>query len=151
MSSLDENLSKTPAENLSAKYLHAEDLVSRTGRITQVLDGMLASTVLSCASMLPGPAGISAAMATVTFDVTHRYWVGALLSGLSLIPLAGYLPGAMKIAWNVSLLSRKLDEIEILLPEIEQRPELLTKVQEVVGKYSGKLQKVRVAGKLSAI
>jgi hypothetical protein len=140
MLSRDNNLKEIPANHL----------VSQTEKILQVLDGMFASTVLSCASMLPSFAGTSAAAATVVFDVTHRYWIGASLSALSMIPIAGYVPGALKIAWNVRSLNRGLDQIEELLPKIERLPQLLSRVQEVVGKYSGKLPNVRAAARLSA-
>lgn len=136
----DENPKETPAN----------DLVSQIEGVLQVLDGMFASTVLSIASMMPGPAGISAAVAAAAFDVAHRYWVGALLSGLSMIPLVGYFPGALKIAWNVRLISKGLGKIETMLPEVEQQPQLLARIQEIVGKYSGKLLKVRIAARLSA-
>lgn len=136
--------------NESHTVIPATDIIARTERILKFLDGMFGSTVLSCAAMLPGLAGISAAIATVAFDLSHRYWIGALLSGLSTIPLAGYVPGALKIAWNVRMLNRQLDQIEALLPEIEQESQLLSRVQEIVGKHSVKLHKVPVAARLSA-
>jgi hypothetical protein len=138
------------SQNENFKEIPANDLASQTEKLLQVLDGMFASTVLSIASMMPGPAGISGAVVAVAFDAAHRYWVGTLLSALSTIPLAGYVPGALKIVWNVRSLNRKLDQIEALLPEIERLPQLLSRVQEVVGKYSGKLLKVRMAARLSA-
>lgn len=133
----------------TSKEIPANDFTSQTEKVLQVLDGMFASTVLSLASMMPGPAGISGAVAAAAFDVAHRYWVGALLSGFSMIPLVGYLPGALKIAWNVRLISKGLGKIETMLPEIEQQPQLLARVQEIVGKYSGKLLKVRIAAPIS--
>lgn len=138
-----------PGLNENASQIPAAELEIQTERIVQAVDGIFASTVLSCASMLPSFAGISAAGATVVFDLSHRYWIGASLSALSMIPIAGYVPGALKIAWNVRLLKQKLDEVEVLLPVLETRPELLAKVQAVAAKYFDKLHNVRVAAPIN--
>ncbi|HEY4597749.1 MAG TPA: hypothetical protein VIJ02_15220, partial [Thermoanaerobaculia bacterium] len=73
----------------------------RAQHILRDLDGLLASTVLGLAALIPGPAGVSAAAAAMVFDLSRRYWIGALLSGLSMIPLVGYAPAAAKVARNV--------------------------------------------------
>lgn len=114
-------------------------LVLKTDQLLTDFDNLLVSTLLSCASLLPGPAGIAAATGAVGFDLTKRYWIGALLSGLSMIPLAGYVPAAAKVAWYVSLINKQLDAIEALLPELRPWPELIDRAKSSVGKYTSKL------------
>ena len=119
-------------------------LALRTDQIVKDFDHLLLSTLLSCASLLPGPPGIAAATGAVGFDISKRYWLGALLSALSMIPLAGYLPAAGKVVWCVFLVNKKLDVIEALLPELRPWPELMGKVKLSVGKYTSKLLDLRL-------
>jgi hypothetical protein len=130
---------------MDAKCLERETEVA-----LKKLDGLLASTVLSCASLVPGPAGIAAATAAVGFDVSRKHWVGATLSGLSMIPLAGYIPGVLKVVWNVIFLNAQLAIIESSLPAIIKSPALLAEVQEAVGKYAGKIFDSRLTATISS-
>jgi hypothetical protein len=56
-----------------------------------------------------------------------------------MIPLAGYVPAAAKVAWYVSLINKQLDAIEALLPELRPWPELIDRAKSSVGKYTSKL------------
>jgi hypothetical protein len=118
-------------------------------RILRDLDGLLASTVLGLAALIPGPAGVSAGAVAMVFDLSRHYWISALLSGLSMIPLVGYAPAVAKVARNVVLVGTKLGEIEALLPFIAQSPALLLQVQSVVGKYAGKLLRFPLVASIS--
>jgi hypothetical protein len=66
-----------------------------------------------------------------------------------MIPLAGYLPGVLKVMWNVFFLNKQLARIEVLLPALSTNPELLSKVQKMVGKYAGKVFESRFTGPIS--
>lgn len=121
----------------------------RVQRILRDLDGLVASTILGLAALIPGPAGVSAAAGAMVLDLSRRYWIGALLSGLSMIPLVGYAPAAAKVARNVGLVSAQLGEIEALLPSIARSPALLAQVQRVVGKYAGRLDRFPLAASIS--
>jgi hypothetical protein len=123
-------------------------LVLKTEQLLKNFDSLLVSTLFGCASLLPGPAGIAAATGAVGFDLSKRYWVGALLSGLSMIPLAGYLPGAAKVVWCVSLINKQLDAIEELLPELRPWPELIDRVKSSVGKFTSKLTEFKLTAPL---
>jgi hypothetical protein len=85
----------------------------------------------------------------MVFDLSRCYWISALLSGLSMIPLVGYAPAVAKVARNVVLVGAKLGEIEALLPFIAQSPALLSQVQSVVGKYAGKLLRFSLVASIS--
>jgi hypothetical protein len=124
-------------------------LEGRVQVILRDLDGLLASTVLGLAALLPGPVGVSAAAGAMVFDLSRRYWIGALLSGLSMIPLVGYAPAAAKVAWNVGRVNGQLGKIEVLLPSIAQSPALLAEVQRVVGKYADRLVRFPPAASIS--
>jgi hypothetical protein len=114
------------------------------------LDALFTSTVMSVASMIPGFAGIAAAGATVGFDLSKRFWIGAILSGSSMIPLVGYLPGGVKIAWNIKRIDRELQRIEGFLPEIEECPSLLSKVGKETSKYYEGIRRIPFAKPLSS-
>jgi len=114
------------------------------------LDGLLKSTAMSAASMIPGFAGVAAAAATVTFDLSQRFWIGAILSGSSMIPLIGYLPGGCKIVWNIRAINKCLGQIEGLLPEIATVPSLVSKVIEVTTKHYDRVRRVPMATNISS-
>jgi hypothetical protein len=114
------------------------------------LDALLASTVMSVASMIPGFAGIAAAGATVGFDLSKRFWIGALLSGSSMIPLVGYLPGGVKIAWNIKRIDLEIQRVEGFLPEIEKHPSLRSKLEKEASKYYEGIRRIPFAKPLSS-
>jgi hypothetical protein len=92
--------------------------------------------------MVPSMPGIVGACAAVAYDATHELWLGALLSALSMIPLAGYLPGAGKIVWNLRLIDSELKAIEDVLPRIHESPELIEPIQGVIRTYFEKISKI---------
>jgi hypothetical protein len=106
------------------------------------LDSLLKSTLLAFASMVPSMPGILGACAAVAYDATHRLWPGAALSALSMIPLAGYLPGAGKIVWNLRLIDSELRTIEDVLPRLHGSPELIEPIQAVIRTYFEKISKI---------
>jgi len=133
----------------AVELLGSASTISSTTLVNDLLkrlDTLLASTVLSLASLLPGPAGYAGAAGAIAFDASWRYWIGVILSGLSMIPVAGYLPAVVKVAILLLLVDRQLGKIEAFLPTIQESPELLARIHEVLGRYAGKLVKFRLAG-----
>jgi hypothetical protein len=106
------------------------------------LDNLFKSTTLAFASMVPTVPGVVAACGALAYDFSHRLWFGGVLSGLSLIPVIGYLPGAGKIAWNLRLLDAELRTIEELLPRIQGSPELTGPLKTVIQAYLERISKV---------
>ncbi len=102
-------------------------------------DSLLKDAALSSASLLPGPAGVAAAGGAVAFDVSKRWWFAALLSGLSMIPLAGYLPAVAKVGWNAALVDRELRKIETALLEHEVSAVTAARIHQAVARYLGPL------------
>ena len=92
--------------------------------------------------MVPSIPGILGACAAVTYDATHELWLGAVLSGLSVIPLAGYLPGAGKIVWNFRLIDSELRALEDILPRIHETPGLIEPVRTVIRTYFEQITKI---------
>jgi hypothetical protein len=92
--------------------------------------------------MVPAIPGIIATCGAVAYDLSHRLWLGGVLSGLSMIPIAGYLPGAGKIAWNMRLIDDELRTIEELLPRIQASPELTEPLYAVIRTYLGRITKI---------
>jgi hypothetical protein len=119
-------------------------------RCLQALDGLVTSTIMSFASMIPGFPGIAAAAGTVAFDLSQSFWIGSILSGCSMIPLIGYLPGGFKIAWNIRQIDTQLRSIEGLLPEIGKCPALLSKVREVADIHYKRICHIPMATPISS-
>lgn len=92
--------------------------------------------------MVPTLPGVIAACGSVAYDFSNRLWVGGVLSGLSLIPVVGYLPGAGKITWNLRLIDAELRTIEELLPRIQGSPELAGPLKAVIRLYLGRISKI---------
>jgi hypothetical protein len=76
--------------------------------------------------MVPTMPGVIAACGALAYDFSHRLWFGGILSGLSMIPVVGYLPGAGKIAWNLRLLDAELRTIEGIFRTFRGRLNLLS-------------------------
>jgi hypothetical protein len=106
------------------------------------LDSLCKSTVLALASMIPALPGIMAACGAVAYDFSQRLWIGGILSGLSMIPLAGYLPGAGKIWWNLMLIGAELRAVEDLLLETNPSPELAAPLVAVIRTYFDRIAKI---------
>jgi hypothetical protein len=106
------------------------------------LDNLFKSTTLALASMVPTLPGVIAACGALAYDFSHRLWFGGVLSGLSLIPIIGYLPGAGKVAWNLRLLDAELRTIEELLPRIQGSPELTGPLKDVIRSYLEPISKI---------
>ncbi len=106
------------------------------------LDNLFKSTILAFASMVPTMPGVIAACGSVAYDFSNRLWFGGVLSGLSLIPVVGYLPGAGKIAWNLRLIDVELRTIEELLPRIQGTPELAGPLKAVIRSYLERFSKI---------
>jgi hypothetical protein len=106
------------------------------------LDNLFKSTILALASMVPTMPGVIAACGALAYDFSHRLWFGGVLSGLSLIPVVGYLPGAGKVAWNLRLINAELRTIEELLPRIQGSPELTEPLKAVIRLYLERISKI---------
>jgi hypothetical protein len=78
----------------------------------------------------------------LAYDFSHRLWFGGVLSGLSLIPVVGYLPGAGKVAWNLRLVDAELRTIEELLPRIQGSPEVTGPLKAVIRSYLERISKI---------
>jgi hypothetical protein len=118
------------------------DPVAWAHRQALYLDRLFKSTVLGTASLVPGVPGIVAACGAVAFDVSHQFWIGGLLSGLSMIPLVGYVPGAGKIAWTLCLLNDEIRALEELLPTIQSSSEVIDPIRAVIHRYYDKMAKI---------
>jgi len=105
------------------------------------LDRLLKSTILAFASMVPSMPGIIAGAGAAAYDLSRQFWIGGLLSLASMIPFAGYVPGAAKIAWNLRLIDAELRVIEQMLPSLRPWPALVGELQTVVRRYFEKIAK----------
>ena len=103
--------------------------------ILREIDPLMIAVGLAIASLAPGPAGEAGAVAAIAFDLKRRRWPGAFLSGVSMIPLFGYVPAAFKVALLVHLLDRRLKNLEAVLAGQQNSSDTASEVQQVLGKY----------------
>jgi hypothetical protein len=108
------------------------------------LDSLFIAVGLALASCAPGPAGVTAAVAAVTYDVAHKRWYGVVLSAASMIPIVGYVPGLLKVGMLLFELNRRLKRLLVLTPEIHDSPEALQRVRSALGKYYSQFPKIRL-------
>jgi hypothetical protein len=132
-----------------------EELTSKTISYLARLDFLVESTILGLTALAPGPAGYVGATAALVFDVRSKYWIGVLLSALSMIPFYGYAPGGAKIAYNLTQINKTLTEVEMLLPGIRESRGLLATTKEHINKYNEKfpeaLSKTPIKHRLQSI
>ena len=122
---------------------------SETLALLRDIDSRFGSSAFGIAALTPGPAGIAAAAAAVAFDVAHRYWFGAFLGILSMIPVLGYLPALAKVGFSLMLLNRRLDMLIVRRLEIEVSPDLLNITRAHIGRYAGRLLSLPIKTALS--
>jgi hypothetical protein len=114
------------------------------------LDPLMIAIGLAFAAGAPGPAGEAGAIAAISFDVKQRRWYGALLSAASMIPLVGYAPAFLKVAWLLVILNRRLKTLETMLPELHQSPEDIELLRSTFGKYYRRLPRMGITRSLRA-
>lgn len=103
------------------------------------VDSLMVASALSLASMTPGPAGYAGAVAAIAYDTKRKQWHGVALSAASMIPVAGYVPGAFKVGLLVVQLDRRLKMLEERRPDIVSSPESHAALNDCLGKYYRKL------------
>jgi hypothetical protein len=107
------------------------------------LDPLMIALGLACASITPGPPGYVGAIAAIAFDAKHKQWRGLALTAGSMIPLAGYLPGIVKVGWLLRALDRHLKDLEAKLPVLHQSDEPIALLRGALGKYHRSLPKIK--------
>ena len=120
---------------------HPEDPLEE---LLSQLDPRMIAIGLACASLTPSAAGYAGAVAAIAFDVKHRQWYGVALSAASMIPLAGYVPGAFKVGWLLRLLDRDLKKLEQQIPVLHQSPEAVARMRTAFGKYYRSLPDIKI-------
>jgi len=114
------------------------------------LDPLMIAIGLAFAAGAPGPAGEAGAIAAISFDVKQRRWYGVLLSAASMIPVAGYVPAFLKVAWLLASLNRRLKTLEEMLPELHRSPENIELLRNTFGKYYRRLPRIKITRSLRA-
>jgi hypothetical protein len=107
------------------------------------LDPLMIALGLACASIAPGPPGYFGAIAAIAFDAKHKHWRGLALTAGSMIPIAGYLPGIVKVGWLLRTLDRHLKDLERKLPVLHQSEESISSLRDALGKYHRSLPKIK--------
>lgn len=131
----------------------SDPLSSRSESLPDILadlDPLLIATGLAFAAALPGPAGEAGAVAAIAVDLKQRRWYGVALSATSMIPVIGYGPAVLKIAWLLWLLNRRLKTLETMLPELHRTPEDLELLRNALDKYYRRLPRIRLTRPLRA-
>jgi hypothetical protein len=114
------------------------------------LDPLMIAIGLALAASAPGPAGEAGAIGAISFDVKQRRWYGVLLSAASMIPVVGYAPAFLKVAWLLVLLNRRLRSLEGMLPELHRSPEDIELLRSTFGKYYRRLPRIGITRSLRA-
>lgn len=114
------------------------------------LDPLMIALGLALAASAPGPAGEAGAVAAISYDVSQRRWYGAVLSAISMIPVAGYLAAFLKVGLLLAILNRRVKVLEDRLPELHKSPENIKSLRQIFGKYYRRLPRMRVARPLRA-
>jgi len=107
------------------------------------LDPLMIALGLACASITPGPPGYVGAIAAIAFDAKRKQWRGLALTAGSTIPIAGYLPGIVKVGWLLRTLDRHLKDLEAKLPVLHQSEESIASLRDALSKYHRRLPKIK--------
>jgi hypothetical protein len=114
------------------------------------LDRLMIAIGLALAASAPGPAGEAGAVAAISFDIARRRWGSAAFSVASMVPVVGYLPAFLKVAWLLFILDRRLKTLEEMLPELHRSIENVEALRDSFGKYYRRLPKMRITRTLRA-
>jgi len=131
----------TPLEDaFGVRYSFPMQPISETVKVILAgLNPLFFAIGLAIVSCTPGPQGMAAVLAAISYDFAHKRWYGVALSSAAMIPIVGYIPAAVKVAVLLLELKRRLNTLVLLAPEIHRSSEALQLVRSALGSYYKRL------------